>query len=179
MPPNYPIPDSYWVRPGQLLAGEYPSDWNEEISREKLRRLLEAGVTLFLNLTEAGEYGLRSYEPLLDQEAAALGRGVEHRRMSIRDRGTPTAETMTDILDTVDAAQAAGGTVYVHCYAGIGRTGTVVGCYLARHGMRGEEALAEIARLRAPLRRDISDGWITSPETAAQREMVRDWPIGK
>jgi LmbE family N-acetylglucosaminyl deacetylase len=42
--------------------------------------------------------------------------------------------------------------------------------------MGGEEALAEIARLRAPLRRDISDGWITSPETAAQREMVRDWP---
>jgi hypothetical protein len=41
--------------------------------------------------------------------------------------------------------------------------------------MRGEEALAEIARLRG----DISDGWITSPETAAQREMVRDWPIGK
>ena len=75
-------------------------------------------------------------------------------------------------LDTIDAALAAGGTVYVHCYAGIGRTGTVVGCYLARHGMRGEEALAEIARLRA----DISDGWITSPETAAQRDRVREWP---
>jgi hypothetical protein len=176
---NHPIPNSYWVRPGQLLAGEYPNDWNERLSREKLRRLLEAGVTFFLNLTEAGEYGLRSYAPLLDQEAAALSREVEHQRISIPDRGTPTSETMTDILDTVDAALAAGGTVYVHCYAGIGRTGTVVGCYLAQHGMRGEEALAEIARLRARMRGDISDGWITSPETAAQREMVRDWPIGK
>jgi hypothetical protein len=179
MTPTLPIPDSYWVQPDQLLAGEYPSDWNEALSRQKVRRLLEAGVTFFLNLTEAGEYGLRSYTPWLDQEAAALGREVEHQRISIRDRGTPTSEAMTRILDVVDVALAAGGTVYVHCYAGIGRTGTVVGCYLARHGMGGEEALAEIARLRAPLRRDISDGWITSPETAAQREMVRDWPIGK
>ena len=174
MTPASPIPNSYWVRHGQLLAGEYPSDWNVALSRQKVRRLLEAGVTFFLNLTEAGEYNLRSYAPLLDQEAAALGREVEHQRMSIRDRGTPTAEAMADILDTIDAALAAGGTVYVHCYAGIGRTGTVVGCYLARHGMEGEEALAEIARLR----RAISDGWITSPETAAQRDMVRDWPIG-
>jgi hypothetical protein len=174
MPSNHPIPNSYWVRHGQLLAGEYPSDWNKRLSREKLRRLLEAGVTFFLDLTEAGEYGSRPYTPLLDQEAAALGREVAHRRMSIPDRGTPTSETMTDILDSIDAALAAGGTVYVHCYAGIGRTGTVVGCYLARHGMRGEEALDEIARLRE----DISGGWITSPETAAQREMVRDWPTG-
>ena len=49
MPPNHPIPNSYWVRPAQLLAGEYPSDWNERLSRQKLRRLLEAGVTLFLD----------------------------------------------------------------------------------------------------------------------------------
>jgi protein-tyrosine phosphatase len=173
--PNHPFPNSYWVRPGQILAGEYPSDWNKRLSRLKLRRLLEAGVTLFLDLTEAGEYGIRSYASLLDEEAAALGREVEHQRMSIPDRGTPTPETMTDILNTIDAALAAGRTVYVHCYAGIGRTGTVVGCHLARHGMRGEEALDEIARLRE----DISDGWITSPETAAQREMVREWPAAK
>jgi hypothetical protein len=175
MPPNHPIPNSYWVRPGQLLAGDYPSDWSEETSRERLHWLLEAGVTFFLDLTEAGEYGLEAYAPWLDQEAAALGLEVEHRRTPIRDRGTPTPEAMTHILDTIDAALGAGGTVYVHCYAGIGRTGTVVGCHLARHGMSGAEALAEIARLR----QEISGGWITSPETAAQREMVRDWHSGK
>jgi protein-tyrosine phosphatase len=175
MQPKHPIPDSYWVQPGQLLAGEYPGDWSDEISREKLRLLLNVGVSLFLDLTQAGEYGLEPYTPTLEKEATVIGRMVVHQRMSIRDRGTPSPEQMTHILDTIDAALAEGKTVYVHCYAGIGRTGTVVGCYLVRHGMSGEEALAEIARLR----RAISDGWITSPETAAQRGMVRGWSMGK
>jgi hypothetical protein len=170
-----PIPNSYWVRPGQLLAGEYLMDWDDHMSCQKIRRLLEAGATFFLDLTEAGEYGLKPYTPLLREEAAALGRSVKHQRMPIRDRGTPTLEEMARILDTLDAGLAQGETVYVHCYGGIGRTGTVVGCYLVRHGMRGEEALAEIARLRqaTPI------GWVTSPETRAQRQMVRDWSPGR
>jgi protein-tyrosine phosphatase len=174
MPPTHPIPDSYWVCPGQLLAGEYPGDWNDRETRKKLRGLLNEGVSFFLDLTQAGEYDLKPYAPLLEKEAAALGQQVEHQRIPIQDRGTPPLEGMTDILDTIDAALAAGETIYVHCYAGIGRTGTVVGCYLVRHGISGEEALAEIPRLR----RDMWGGWVSSPETAAQRAMVREWPIG-
>jgi len=175
MQPNHPIPNSYWVRPGQLLAGEYPGDWDDEVSREKLRLLLNVGVSLFMDLTQAGEYGLEPYTLTLKEEAATIGREVVYQRMSIRDRATPSPKQMTHILDTIDAALAEGRTVFVHCYAGIGRTGTVVGCYLVRHGMSGKEALAEIARLR----QDISDGWITSPETAEQRGMVRGWAISK
>jgi protein-tyrosine phosphatase len=156
------------------MAGEYPGDWNDKETRKRLRGLLNEGVTFFLDLTQAAEYDLKPYAPLLDKEAAALGQQVEHWRMAIQDRGTPTPALMTRILDTIDAALAAGETVYVHCYAGIGRTGTVVGCYLVRHGISGEEALAEIPRLR----RDMWGGWVSSPETAAQRAMVREWPIG-
>jgi protein-tyrosine phosphatase len=174
MSPIPPIPNAYWVRPGRLLAGEYPGDWDEVMSREKLRRLLEAGVSFFVDLTQAGEYGLEPYASALEQVAAELGREVTHRRLPVRDRGTPGAEGMRLILDTIDAALAEGKTVYVHCYAGIGRTGTVVGCFLVRHGMSGKESLAEITRLR----QDISEGWIRSPETEAQRQMVRDWPSG-
>ncbi len=176
MPFNPHIPDSYWVRPGQLLAGEYPTDWTEALSRKRLRRLLEAGVTFFLDLTQAGEYGLKPYTPLLEQVAAELGEEVEHRRLPIRDHGTTSREGMAHILDTIDRALAEGKAVYVHCYAGIGRTGTVVGCYLARHGLSGEEALEEIARLREVTN---SGGWSNSPETAAQREMVRGWAVGE
>jgi protein-tyrosine phosphatase len=173
--PVPPLPNSYWVRPDQLLAGDYPMDWDDHMSRQKLRRLLQAGITFFLDLTEAGEYGLKFYTALLREEAAALGRSVKHHRMPIQDRGTPTQEEMVRILDTLDAALAQGAIVYVHCYGGIGRTGTVIGCYLVRHGLRGEEALAEIARLRQATPVD----WVTSPETRAQRRMVRDWSPGR
>jgi protein-tyrosine phosphatase len=164
-----PIPEAYWVRPGRLLAGEYPRSVANEASRLKLRHLLAAGVAFFLDLTEAGEHGLKPYVALLRQEAAALGRQVEHRRMSIPDMGVPSPAQMKRILGVIDEQLAAGEVVYVHCFGGIGRTGVVVGCYLVRHGMNGDEALARIAQLRA----GTPDG--ASPETAAQRRMVREW----
>jgi hypothetical protein len=170
-----PIPDSYWVRPGRLLAGEYPGAPHDADARRKLHRLLEAGVTFFLDLTEAGEYGLRPYAPLLHRGTAARKHSAEHWRMPVPDRGTPTSEEMVRILDTIGAALAADHTVYVHCYGGIGRTGTVIGCYLVRRGMSGPDALAEIARLR----QGTPDGYRVSPETEAQRQMVLNWVTGK
>lgn len=172
---NIPIPDSYWVRPGQLLAGEYPRTPDEAGSRLKLRHFLAVGVNFFLNLTEADEYGLKSYHELLQSEAASEGYAVEHHRMTIPDFNTPSPAQMVQILDTIDTALAGGRVVYVHCFGGIGRTGTVIGCYLVRHGLSGEAALAEIARLR----QHTPDGGRPSPETEAQRSMVRGWEIGK
>jgi protein-tyrosine phosphatase len=61
--------------------------------------------------------------------------------------------------------------VYVHCFGGIGRTGTVVGCYLVRHGADAETALAEIARRR----QGTPDGYRRSPETNEQRQFVLTW----
>ena len=52
---------------------------------------------------------------------------------------------MSDILDAIDAALRDGKTVYVHCWGGVGRTGTVIGCWLVRHGKTGDEALSQIA----------------------------------
>ena len=62
--------------------------------------------------------------------------------------GVPTIPHMTRILDEVDGALADGGSVYVHCWGGIGRTGTVVGCWLVRHGLDDGDAVARIAELR-------------------------------
>ena len=166
-----PIPDSYWVSTGELLAGEYPGSRHEDEARHKLRQLLSAKVTLFLDLTEEGEYGLRPYVPRLREEAYVHGYSVEHRRMPIPDMHTPTPGEMKRILNAIDTALEAGHVVYVHCYGGIGRTGTVVGCYLVQNNMSGEEALKEIARLR----QDTPDGWKRSPETVAQRELAKSW----
>ena len=44
-----PIEHCYWVVPGKVLAGEYPRDLNNAVS--KLARLTDAGVTAFIDLT--------------------------------------------------------------------------------------------------------------------------------
>jgi len=48
--------------------------------------------------------------------------------------------------------------VYVHCWAGRGRTGTVVGCYLKRHGIAEDtNVIQELAlATRYPQRKETS-----------------------
>jgi hypothetical protein len=176
----------------QLLAGEYPADRDRQGLQAKLRQLLggqssksrnglsgharlshllDAGVTVFLDLTEEQEKDLLPYAPTLLAIADDMGRTVQYQRMPVRDFGTPTADQMCDILNLLDAAIADGQTVYLHCGAGIGRTGTVVGCYLVRHGRDGLEALEEVLRLR----RGTTTADSPSPATEEQRRLVYSW----
>ena len=178
MLPPRPFPNCYWVEPGRLLAGEYPGALAETTAQTKLRALLAAGLTRFVDLTEPAEQGalaaLQPYAPLLQAEAAAWGLAVTHTRLSIPDMGVPAEPAvMTAILDALDQALAEAAPVYVHCWGGIGRTGTVVGCYLVRRGFSGAEALAQLA-----------DWWRTvpksawhprSPQTDEQRAYVLAW----
>ena len=154
---DQPFPESYWVHPG-FLAGRYPSAAEVEVAS-----LLEAGINLLIDLTTPGERP--PYSPLLPD-------GIQHRQIHIRNFGVPTIDDMTLILDTLDEALTAGHKIYLHCWGGLGRTGTVVGCYLVRRGLTGEDALAELWRLRMACDCNPDD---PSPETDAQRAMVRDW----
>jgi protein tyrosine/serine phosphatase len=168
------IQDSYWVIPGRLLAGEYPGAEDANKARLRLRWLLDQGITLWIDLTEEGEYGLEPYSSLLLAEAKELGQPAAYIRLGIPDLGIPDKAGMKQILDVLDAAMKAGQSVYLHCYGGIGRTGTVVGCYLARHGIPGSEAIEQIARWR----KDTPGGWKPSPETEEQLSLVLDWEKG-
>jgi len=159
---HVPIPESYWVTE-RLLAGEYPRTRDETESEEKMAMLLGAGVTSFVDLTEEGE--LLPY-------AALLRDGIRTRRLAIHDLDCPSCDEMTAILDAIDAELARGETVYVHCWGGRGRTGTVVGCWLVRHGSGGEEALQRIAELR---RTPDALAGRDAPETREQKAMVREW----
>ncbi len=83
---------------------------------------------------------------------------------------------MGEILDEIDSILAAGKTVFVHCWGGRGRTGTVVGCYLIRHGIAKEgETLAMLAELTQHQR--TAFGHV--PETADQRRFVTAWKAGQ
>jgi hypothetical protein len=169
--PLLPIPEAYWVIPGRFLAGEYPAHPHPEQTRRRIDVFVQEGFDCFIDLTTPGE--LEPYMPVLAEEAGYFGRQVEYRRFSIGDFGLPSEETMKSILDTIDAALEAGKKIYVHCWGGVGRTGTVVGCYLVRHGMNGQQALIQLSQWwqKVPKSRVHT----RSPETDRQAEFVRNW----
>ena len=166
-----PIPESYWVEPGRFLAGEYPGQFHPEATRQRIDAFLDHGFDTFIDLTTAGEMPL--YQPTLLEESRLYGLAATYQRFPIGDFGLPTQAGMTDILDAIDAALAAGRKVYVHCWGGIGRTGTTVGCYLVRRGRSGEQALHQLAEWwrRVPK----STVHPRSPETDAQMNFVLRW----
>lgn len=165
-----PIADSYWVIEGRFLAGEYPATPHENSSKIKLQSILDAGVTAFVDLTEEGE--LKPYTNLLTSIATYNNRVVTHRRMPIKDLAITTTTKMSELLKLIASLLKAGEIVYLHCWGGIGRTGTVAGCYMVQElGMTSERALKNIEDLR----KDTPDGWRRSPETEEQRAMVMKW----
>ena len=165
-----PFQNFYWVIPKKFLAGPYPSSGNLKDLRLKVNNLMGLGVTSFLDLTEAGEKELNSYAPILEEGQMDKG-SVEYHRMPIVDFDIPTIETMQEILAIIRKAINAGRVLYVHCFAGIGRTGMVVGCYLAESGFKGEESLLELDRLH---RRTRFEGSI-SILTMEQLDFVKNW----
>lgn len=168
-----PIPNSYWVN-DHLLAGEYPGGYDDRSTREKLVPLLEAGIRVFIDLTESFE--LPRYDLILQEEADARGLTVDYLRMSIRDANITSVRHMREILAQIERHARGNRPTYIHCWGGVGRTGTVVGCHLVESGHSGDEALDEVARLFGTMSkeklRNHPDG---SPETDAQKTMIRGW----
>jgi hypothetical protein len=166
-----PIADSYWVVDRLLLAGEYPGALDDACAGRKLDGFLDAGIRVFVDLTEAVD-GLKPYQHILEEQARARGVRVEHVRAPIKDLGVPTAKSLRTLLSRIAANVHAGVPSYVHCWGGIGRTGTVVGCWMVeREGLSGEAALQRIVDLR----KNTPDGFKRSPETPEQRDMVLGW----
>jgi protein-tyrosine phosphatase len=162
---SLPIRDSYRVADG-VLAGEYPGATDPTEAARRLARFEEHGVRAFVDLTHPADL-LEPYHQLLKD-----GRRIAH---PIVDLGTTTIPHMSRILDDIDAALAKGEGVYVHCWGGIGRTGTVIGCWLTRHGLEEGDAIRTIAGLR----RLVLDSFMPSPQTTAQRAMVTNWNHGR
>jgi atypical dual specificity phosphatase len=87
--------------------------------------------------------------------------GLREVHVPIRDFGVPTADQIDRVVAALDQALAGGERVAVHCGAGLGRTGTLLACYLVARGLPADAAVARIRQARP--------GAI---ETAAQLEAV-------
>lgn len=176
-----PFERSYWVLPNKLLAGEIPSAKTESSKLEKIQGLLNCNIDVVINLMEEIEVDykdeiIEDYSPILIKEAAKLNRKVEVFRFAIEDLSLPTEQQMSNIIDFIDDRIANGHKVYVHCWGGVGRTGTVIGCYLIRHGYAKPDNVIETINY---LKRTTSISERDSPETEEQIQFVLGWTRGR
>ena len=187
-------PFSYWVAEGKIAAGEYPGNqfslnpatliativhsvnallktrfrfWNTP--SKKINNLLGSGITTFIDLTVLGERP--NYGSALHAERRRRSIRTNYCRFSIVDRNIPKIDLMKEILDLIDNEINEGRIPYIHCFRGLGRTGTVVGCYLVRQGMTGDDALKKLVCLRS----GVASAFRESPETDIQKQFVLDW----
>jgi hypothetical protein len=168
--PSRPFPNCYWAVPERVLAGEYPGGIDDASTLTRLERLHQAGIDSFIDLTEDGE--LPPYRHLLRPHA-------EYLRSAIVDASVPYNVSQTqEVLAAIRAALARARGVYVHCRAGIGRTGLIIGCLLAEDEGNGKTALKSLNRLWRQSERAAS--WPQVPQTAEQTDYIRHWPkLGK
>ena len=179
--PSVPFNQAYWVEPGRFMAGCYPGAEHSVDAQDKLKGLLEHGIRCIINLMESAEVNRNGipfalYEDQMAAIARSIGCSVEFDRWPIRDYGILARPEMVKLLDLIDRSIKRSRPVYVHCLGGIGRTGIVVGCYLARHGYASGSSILEMIRV---LRKNTATRNLSSPETDQQNKLVCSWRPGE
>jgi len=174
---NVPFNRTYWVEPGRFLAGCYPGSEEKDKACQQLKALLDHGIRHVINLMEPDEsnWDMKPFVPYEDQMksiAESMDVEVGFNRFPIKDMWVCSSAEMIQILNRIDQSIEGGKSVYIHCWGGRGRTGTVVGCYLARHGFAAER---NVLKLIQKLRQNTEDRDRPSPQTSQQIEMVQAW----
>lgn len=179
--PPIPFAGSYWVLPGSFLAGIHPGDRHHATMHARIVSLLATGIRHIVGLAGEGELdrdGRPRESYLLEWKSCAIERSIFVSAVSfpIDAHHVPSPSTMKIILDNIDRAIAQGLPVYLHDSEGRGRTGTVVACFLARHGLAaGNDLFETIAALRAAM----PDAQLPSPESDEQRRFAAAWRRGE
>ena len=167
-------PQHYPIEAGKLYGGEYPGHRDPGVAMIRLRHLVNLGIRTFVDLTAPADR-LAPYEELLAELQEEAGLPLRRISLPIVDMGVPeSTSTMRTILRHIMESRSHAPAVYVHCWGGIGRTGTVVGCWLRECGHDPESALARVQHLYASHMPKVRIH-PQSPQTPAQKDYIRHW----
>lgn len=118
--------------PYQLAGSGLPS------SKEEVEWATRQGVGGILSLTESP----LPQEWIRDQS-------LEYRHLPIEDFGGPTVRQMTEAVEFIKRNVENGKSILVHCYAGQGRTGTILAAYLVYfRNLSSSEAIRWVREVR-------------------------------
>jgi len=136
-----------WIEEGRIAA--FPQ-W----ALRDLDALERAGIGAIVSLTE-------HFPPQLVGE-----RRFRSKHLPIDDMTAPNTDQIRAFVEFVEQAIEDGLAVGVHCLAGLGRTGTMIACYLVSRGATPEEAVAAVRAARPG-----------SVQTEVQERAVRGWAM--
>ncbi|CAL1147317.1 unnamed protein product [Cladocopium goreaui] len=163
----------HWMLP-KLLAGSFPGDRTEPNHSAKVRSLLDGGVNTFICLQEHGELKrftpyVTTAETLRKSESTEFPDALEFFHCPIQDNDVTSDDQLLCALRTLVKKLLQGRGVYVHCWGGHGRTGTLICALLVTcYGLSPAEA--EDLYNKAERLRGARNGiW---PGSAVQREQV-------
>lgn len=110
---------------------------------------------------------VRLNNPLYDSRVFEK-EGIEHVDMYFDDGSNPCEEIVRSFISRADEIISTGGAIAVHCKAGLGRTGVLIGAYLAyRHGFSAGESIG-FMRIMRP-------GCVVGPQQHFMYQQVPDW----
>mmetsp|Transcript_2457 Transcript_2457/g.4125 ORF Transcript_2457/g.4125 Transcript_2457/m.4125 type:complete len:359 (+) Transcript_2457:184-1260(+) len=186
-----PTPWSNWVIPGRIIAGAYPASLDDVETERILSTMLELGVNTFVCLQAEvnintpehawrAQHGLRPYikdaQKILSKahetgNPRITQQKIDFLHLPIIDGNVTTDSAMNRLAEDCNERVLRGEKMYIHCWGGHGRTGTLVAVMLGRlYNLPYTTALRYTQGFHDSR---IYPQGVRSPQTPVQRAQVR------